>query len=214
MPKLIYLLKIFLSLYIVLLISACTSTRLTSVWRDESRPMDAIKTVMVKGVASSPRDSRLLEDAFVRQFSANGVEALGGSSPPSIAKPETPPQKNPTQLIAQAQKKQMDALLVVKLAGVVKKKIYHPPRPYFSSLGYSDLHLRPYHHFPPYFYEPGYYTEHPFYQIESNLYDVSTSQLIWSAASETFDPGSVNALVESASQTIIQNLRTSKLFSE
>lgn len=193
-----------------LIMSSCSATQLTAVWQDDAYTVGALKKVLVKGIAQNQRDSRLLEDAFVRQFSQNSIEAFAGTRMTIDVKPDIPGEMHP-ELIAEAQKRQTDAVLVVHLVGVVKKTVYHPPRPYFMSMAYCDLHYRPYPLSSHFMYEPGYYTEHPFFQIESNLYDTRTSQLIWSAASETFDPASINALVESVSKVIIKNLRTSQL---
>ncbi len=208
-------LKIILAVLVVLVLSSCSATRMTAVWQDDAYTAGALTKVLIKGVAQNQRDSHIFEDAFVKQFSQNGIEAFASALTAPDVKLDLP-MKIPSELIAEAQKRQMDALLVVHLAGIVKKTVYHPPRPYFMSMTYCDLHHRPYHHFSSHFmydpvYEPGYYTEHQFFQIESNLYDTQTGQLIWSAASETFEPASINALVESVSKVVIENLRTSQL---
>ena len=211
--------KIVLPVLMALVLGSCSATRLTAVWHDDAYTVRALQKVLVKGVAQNQRDSLLFEDAFIKQFSQNGIEAFAGTRMTTDFKPDLPVEML-NGLIAEAQKRETDALLVVQLVGVVKKRIYHPPRPYFMSLGfmssgYCDLHHLPHHvssHFmsDP-FYDSGYYTEHQFFQIESNLYASQTSQLIWSAASETFEPASMNALVESVSKVVIKNLRDSQL---
>ena len=206
--------KIIVPAFMVLILSSCSATQMTSVWQDDAYTVGAVKKVLIKGVAKNLRDGRLLEDAFVRHFIANGIEAFVSKRMMPDVKPEVPAEIQ-SELIVEAQKRQTDALLVVHLTGVVKKTVYHPPRPFFMSMAYRDSDCRPYHlrsHFmyEP-FYEPEYYTEHPFFQIESNLYDAQTSQLIWSAASETFEPASMNALVDSVSKAVIKNLRDAQL---
>ena len=211
--------KIVLPVLMALVLCSCSATRLTAVWHDDAYTVRALKKVLVKGVAQNQRDSRLLEDAFIKQFSQNGIKAFTGTRMTPDFKPDLPAEML-NELIAEAQKRQTDALLVVQLVGVVKKNIYHSPRPYFMyfdfmSSGYCDLYYRPYYFNSRFMYDPfydsGYYTEHQFFQIESNLYATQTSQLIWSAASETFDPASINALVESVSKVVINNLRNSQL---
>lgn len=202
--------KAIISILIVLAVGACAPTRLTSVWRDDAYTVGNVKAILIKGIASNQRDSRILEEAFIRKLTQTGVHADTGTHSASDDNLKESPETR-SELIAEARQKQADALLIIRLAGIIKKKIYHPPRPYFMSPSFCDLRYRPYCCAAPFWYEPGYYTEHPFFQIESNLYDVQTSQLIWSAASETFDPGSINALAESASGTIIENLHASRL---
>jgi len=206
--------KIVLPVLLMLILSSCSATRLTAVWQDDAYTVRALQKVMVKGVAKNQRDSRLFEDAFIKRFSKNGIEAYAGTRMTTDYKPDLPVEML-NGLIAEAQKRDTDALLVVQLVGVVKKRIYHPPRPFFISSGYCDLRHLPHYvssHFmyDP-FYDSGYYTEHQLFQIESNLYATQTSQLIWSAASETFEPDSMNALVESVSKAVTENLRTTQL---
>ncbi|MDM8539553.1 hypothetical protein QUF90_00560 [Desulfococcaceae bacterium HSG9] len=206
--------KIILPAFMAIILSSCSATQITSVWQDDAYTVGAVKKILVKGVAKNQRDSRLFEDAFVKQFSLNGIEAFVSKRIMPDVKPEVPAEIQ-GDLIVEAQKRQTDALLVVHLTGVVKKTVYHPPRPLFMSMAYRDSDCRPYHlrsHFmyEP-FYEPEYYTEHHFFQIESNLYNTQTAQLIWSAASETFEPTSMNALVNSVSETVIKNLRDAQL---
>jgi len=206
--------KIVLPVLIMLISGSCSATRFTAVWHDDAYTVRALQKVLVKGVAQNQRDSFLFEDAFIKQFSQNGIEAFTSTRMTLDFKLDLPAEML-NELIAEAQKRETDALLVVQLVGVVKKRIYHPARPFLISSGYCDLHHRPYHFNSRFMYDPfydsGYYTEHQFFQIESNLYATQTSQLIWSAASETFEPGSMNALVESVSKVVIKNLRDSQL---
>ena len=46
-----------------------------------------------------------------------------------------------------------------------------------------------------------------FVKLETNLYDVASEELVWSMQSETIDPESANALVDSLAETVIGNLR-------
>jgi len=207
--------KIILPAFMALILSSCSATQITSVWQDDAYTVGAVKKILVKGVAKNLRDGRLLEDAFVRHFIENGIEAFTSKRMMPDVKPEVPAERQ-SDLIAEAQQRQTNALLLVQLVGIVKKTVYHPPRHYFPptsmSSDYYDSRYRPYRFSSRFMmYEPGYHTEHPFFQIESNLYDAQTSQLIWSAASETFEPASMNALVDSVSKAVIKNLRDVQL---
>ncbi len=204
------LFKIILHVLIVFVLCSCSATQLTAVWQDDAYTVGALKKIMVKGVTQNQRDSRLFEDAFVKQFIQNGIEAFASTGMTPDFKPDLSAEMQ-SELIVEAQKKQMDALLIVRIVGVVKKAIYHPPRPYFRPMAYYDVGCRYYPLSSHIMYEPGYYTDHQFFQIESNLYDTQTSQLIWSAASETFEPASMNALVVSVSKVVIKNLRNAQL---
>jgi hypothetical protein len=56
------------------------------------------------------------------------------------------------------------------------------------------------------FYEPGYYVTDKTYFMETNLYDIESNQLIWSAQSETVNPGSIDNFVSTYPQILVDQL--------
>ena len=60
---------------VAILVSACASTQITSVWRDPSYQSRPAK-IMVIGVAKNPINRRLFEDEFVSQLKSHGTDAV------------------------------------------------------------------------------------------------------------------------------------------
>ena len=60
---------------IAMLVTACASTQLSSVWKDPAYQARPAK-IMVIGLAKKPEIRRLFEDEFVRQLKARGTEAI------------------------------------------------------------------------------------------------------------------------------------------
>jgi hypothetical protein len=55
--------------------------------------------------------------------------------------------------------------------------------------------------------EPGYYSTHEYVKLESNLYDVDSQNLIWSAATETVDPGDTASAAKELCRALVRDLK-------
>jgi hypothetical protein len=60
-------------------------------------------------------------------------------------------------------------------------------------------------------YTPGYTVEERYVMAETNLYDVATENLIWTAASETKIDGKVEKLIKTYVAVIIDAMRKQKV---
>ena len=58
---------------------------------------------------------------------------------------------------------------------------------------------------------PGYYQESVSVFLETNLYDLETETLVWSAQSKTEDPSSVQSLAETYSRVLVDDLVKNKV---
>lgn len=72
--------------------------------------------------------------------------------------------------------------------------------PYYATYwGYYD-------YVGPIVYKPGYYTQTQTYFIETNLYDVDSEELVWSAQTETYSPADLDNLTENLADLIEDEL--------
>lgn len=60
-------------------------------------------------------------------------------------------------------------------------------------------------------YRPSYFTQEKTYFIQSNLFDVATEEIMWSAQSEVFDPTSLPRFSKTYIATLMQQLEKEKL---
>ena len=58
---------------------------------------------------------------------------------------------------------------------------------------------------------PGYMATYKNVHLENNVYQLEDKKLVWSAASETFDPQDVNKAVKELAEKIIRRLKEDKL---
>jgi hypothetical protein len=160
---------------------------------------------MVVGVSDNLKNRRLFEDTFVEQFKKVGIEAI--SSAVIIPKEK---KLNTETIKESAESQEVESVLVTHLVGVEEKETYVPPRYDYMPSRYH--HLGPYYHsVDRYVRTPGYYVKRKYVRLESNLYETKTEKLIWSASSETIDPKSVNAMIESLCQKVMGSLKTNNL---
>ena len=163
---------------IAMLLTACATTQLNTVWKDpnyQTRPA----RIMVIGVARNPINRRLFEDEFVSQLKARGTDAIASYT-------VLPDRQQDDHVAIAAKVKELgaDTILITRL---VSKKIvqtyvpgtaYYPP-PYYGS--WPDYYGYGYR----YMYTPGYIAEDEYAVIETNLYEARSDKLVWAASSET-----------------------------
>ncbi len=68
--------SVIMMLGLFLLLSACSSTDVTSVWHDEEYAGGSLKKVLVLGVFKSPNIRRVFEDGVVAGLASENVEAV------------------------------------------------------------------------------------------------------------------------------------------
>ena len=115
----------------------------------------------------------------------------------------------------------IDAVLVTHLVAVKEEEVYRPSMDYapmygggyYGGYGYRGG-LYSYHpHVTTYVQRPGYYTTYESYTIETNLYDVETEELVWSARSNSFAPESVDEVIVDLTKLLIDDLKQNNLIS-
>lgn len=182
--------NLIIGLFIAMLITACATTKLTSVWKDPSYQKKPLK-IMVIGIAKKPVNKRIFEDEFVRQLQSKGADAIVSYTVMPDAKQED------YGIIGDKMKEYgADAVLITRLVSKKTLKTYVPGSVYYPPTEYHNW--RDYYRYGAQaVYVPGYMVEEEYAVVESNLYDAGTDKLIWSASSETEIRGSKQSLIKS-----------------
>lgn len=195
------------ALTLVMVLGACSSTRLTTVYKDKEYQGGALKEVLVVGVGQNERDRRLFEDTFTAAFDRNKVVAHASYT-------SLPSEEELTKdaIKAEAAKLGVDSIFVTHYHGVKTKTVYNPPE--YGYYGRPDYYGRFGSYYPRvhgYVNRPGYYSEYDIVELESNLYDPETENLIWSAASESMDPRTAQDVIDALAKKVMSSLGESKL---
>jgi predicted transcriptional regulator len=184
---------------IALLLSACASTQLTSVWKDPSYQTRPAR-ILVIGVARSPLNRRLFEDEFVRQLKSRGTDAIASYTVLSDEQ-----QGNQADIAKKVAELGADTVLITRLVSKKVVQVYVPGTPYYPPPFY-DTWPNYYAYGYRYMYTPGYITNDEYAVIETNLYDAKNDKLIWAASSETGINDSDKNLIKSYIKVMVNNM--------
>ena len=173
-----------------ILVAACATTQITSVWKDPSYQARPAK-VMVIGVARNALNRRLFEDEFVRQLKERGTEAIASYTVLSDKQ-----QDDQAAIAAKVKELGADTVLITRLVSkktvqyYVPGTVYYPPPYYYNWPDYYGYGYR-------YLYSPGYIAEDQYAVIETNLYESGSDKLVWAATSETVMNDADHKLIKS-----------------
>jgi hypothetical protein len=179
-----------LLMLIVMLVTACASTQITSVWKDpiyQARPTK----IMVVGVAKNPLNRRLFEDEFVQQLKSRGTDAIASYT---VLRDEQ--QGDQVAIANKVAELGADTVLVTMMVSKKIVHVYFPGTPYYPPPYYGTWPSY-YGYGYRYMYSPGYISEDEYAVMETNLYEAKSDKLVWAASSETGIIGSDQNLIQS-----------------
>ncbi len=98
-----------------------------------------------------------------------------------------------------------DGAVIMAYQGTEKETEYVPGGAYASP--YYQPFWGYYGYASPVMYDPGYMATYNLVKIETTIYSLPDQKMLWAGMSETEDPGSLQALVESVAQGAATKLR-------
>ena len=182
-------------------ISSCANTKITSVWMDSKKAGTSFDDILVIGIGEEDHNRRLFEEEFTSQLTAIGIE----SEVSYMMLPQGTVINRETVTKA-IEGKDIDAVIVTHLVAVDEEKVYRQSMDYHPAIGYRGLYSY-YPHVNTYVHQPGYYTTHDVVRLETNLYEVASEQLVWSAQSRSFAPESAKEVIDDLIKLVIKDLR-------
>jgi hypothetical protein len=191
------------------LLVSCTRTEdpMTTVprtWRIPGYKNVVFKDVMILAVTPSDREDvrKAMEDAFVAELSSDYTRARSSWK-------ILPEHKDLTEdkLEAEVRKAGFDSVLLVRNVAVDEDEEYVKPKKYYKRAPKKHRYKNYYRSSYEIINEPGYYKTNKTYRLESNLYQTSDAELVWSSHSKTVNPHSVDEGVKSVSGAVAGKLR-------
>ena len=185
----------------VMIIAACATTEIKSVWNDGSYKGGPLLKVLVIGLAKDQTIKRLYEDEFVSQLKAHGVQAIPGYS-------VIPQEKmgDETYILEKGKELEADATLITRLVDKKTIQTYYPPEMFYAPAPYYRGWHGYYRSSYDYMVSPGYIATDESVVLETNIYNIHDNKLIWSALSETFIEGDAKSIIYSLIQKLIQDM--------
>ena len=181
------------------LIISCAGTELTQKQVDDAYKGKPVSDILVIAITGNEHSRRSFEKKFVAQLKSVGVNAI--SSEEAIPMPADLELEKETILNAVNQYGN-DAVIITHLIGKEEEDFYtRDPSMHRGFFGFYRSRRR----------SPGYSSTSTTVRLETNLYDVKTEKLIWSAKSKTLSDDSNNQIMNDVIKAVINNLYKNKL---
>jgi len=189
------------------LLSSCSASRLLSSWNDSSFGESSIATVLIVGIARDETKRRIYEDTFV-----DGLSLANTKSVPSYTASKQSIEPSEKALREVVKKTGVKTVLITHVVSENEKEFYQPSNIMHGTNNYSTPGLYRYY---PFIYNSVFssdsYTSTTKVVLETNLYDVKTDKLIWTARSESIDPVMTRKYYQQLIDLFLDDLATKNL---
>lgn len=189
----------------IFLLSGCSQTRITSVWFDKEYQGGRLDNIFVVGVSKDRGLRRIFEDEFVILLEQWGVRAT-----PSYRLLPDEDLGDEKKIDMSVGESGSDAILMTRVLEIRKDTQYVPPDYVYAPPSYYYGGWHRYYN-RAYMLSPGYTVEYETAVLETNLYDLKTDKLIWSARSDTPADGNPGKHIKDFASSIINQLAEAKL---
>jgi hypothetical protein len=187
-------------LIFALIISSCTSTKITSSWKeaDKTVAIDKLNKVLVVALFKDETSRRKAEDQMAVYLNGKGIVSYNYLK-------EHFNKKNEDALREKIKADGFDGAVTMRLVDVDKEKIYTPGNNSFYPAYYRNFSGY-YHRSWSYYSTPGYYSTTKTYTIETNVYSIKADKIIWSCLTETTNPEGVKKMTEEVAQLVYKKM--------
>ena len=184
-----------------------TSTKIIGSYVNPETSGSKYSNIMVVGLTSNVVARKNVEDQVVAALKKEGVNADASMNSFSPNYMQKEPSKE--EIINTIRQNGHDAVMTIALLDERTETRYVPGTTTYapvSRYGYYGSFGGYYSTMYPTFYDPGYYTTDKTYVVETNLYDVQSEKLIWSAQTETYDPSNPEVGARSFSTAVADRM--------
>ena len=193
----------------VILFSCSGSTRITGSWvNPETQPVTQdYRNIFIAAMTKHVIARTQTENALSAELTRYNKRALKSSDTFTPGFLESLPSRE--ELLQLIQKAGAEAILTTSLLRTqsetryVRNSVRYAPVPAY---GWYRGFYAYYAHWYPVIYDPGYYVTDKTYFVETNLYDARTEKLLWSAQTQTVNPGSLERFLREYPAKIITQM--------
>lgn len=186
---------------------SCTRTSVTDAWKKSDYAGQPFKSLLVVAVIDDPNKKLFWENTVAERLRESGVKTVA-TSISAFAKDRG---VQVTDIIHYVQQKKIDGVLVTRLLDIQTKEAPAPAQGPVYASGGGFAYYNNFTTFYPQAYDTAYAkrptTTMTTVQLETNLYSTETLELIWSMASDTLEPRTVDKLAASVSGKVIAALK-------
>ena len=192
-----------------LFIAACaSSTSITGSYKSPGVTQVAYKKVFISVLTDNVSAKQNVETAISQYLAGKGVATVKSTTvfPPDFHTSGN--DKDKDVLLQKIRDNGCDGILTIALVNKETETRYVPGSTAYpvAGFGYYGTFGAYYAYGYNNFYSPGYYTNDKVYYVETNIYDVTTEKLVWSAQSKTYDPASLDSFIQDYEKAISQQV--------
>lgn len=184
----------------IILLHSCSSTQITSSWRepDKSVTVDHLQKVLVVALFNNETNRHKAEDQMALYLNGKGVVSYQYLD-------KNFDKKDEDALREKIKRDGFDGAVTMRLVDVDREKIYNP--------GNTSYYPSYYRNFSGYYYRswsyystPGYFSTTKTYTIEMNVYSIKEDKIIWSGLTETTDPDGVQKMTDEVVKVVYKKM--------
>lgn len=184
--------KLIAITFLALVVGCKSATDFTGTWKNDNAKASEINTILVTALTSRVNARQTAEDDLAKALQSLGYKTVKSLDvmPPKFTEGKEPDKE---ALFAKIQETNADAILTVALIHEETDSRYTGRTTPYAPMqfGYYGNFWGYYNAWYPTLFSTGYYEEDQVYFIETNLYDASSQELLWSGQSQTYNPGSL-----------------------
>jgi len=209
-------LKRFLVLLAVLSITACDDTDFEATWQDPSTPPLDLRTESIAAFLLSANEAarRSFEYNLASQFNKLGLEATPGYE--LLSETDVTDKE---QVLADLARTGVDHAIFMRIIDREQEVSYIPGSVWYPGFSYDPFFWRdgafvgPWGFGGPWptYYDSGYYLVNTIVSVETLVYSVPNSKLLWSGLSRTMNPSKVDDFVEDLVAAVVKEMRKTGL---
>jgi hypothetical protein len=195
----------FLNLALILLITGCATSKITTSWKANDITPQKYNRVLVLALIND-KDRRIkerMEQHFVGDLTDLGYSAISALQ---MFGPKAFDSLTEKSALEKIKNSGVDAVVTIVLLDKHKENKYIPAGINYSRdfSGYYDLRRSA-------VFEPGYYVSDTKYFWESNFYDMGTQQLLYSVQTESFSPKNIESMGHEYGLLIVNSMKNAKI---
>lgn len=188
------------------------ATEITGTWKNSRVPSATYEKITVAALTNNINAKTTVENDLEAALAAEGIKVSKSSNlfPPNFTNDNSDKEK----MLSKFRDAGADAILTISLIDRETETRYVPGAYSYDPVNrynYYGAFWGYYSFWYPRIYTPGYYTTDKTYFIETNLYDINTEELIWSAQSETYNPTDLASFSRDFAATIVKKMKDDNL---
>jgi hypothetical protein len=211
--------KIYFITLISALLFSCTNTKLTVSWTQENTVAKKYNNIGVSVILPNDGNRLLVEEALVEEFKKNGINSSItfytfplANNKEIIKNLSFTKEELRNGIVKKIKENNIDALLTVTIFDTKTEERYVSRQigftPYYDHT--MPMYNRTYYDYYSYLYHTtyatGYYQTDATFFIETNLYDIKSEKLQWTAQSETKNMNSIEEEAVVFSKIIVKDI--------